>query len=212
MATKVKLIQLAQETLAGGDVSASIRGKYHLAVVELYLAMAWADILQDLFDSAGNDLTVFDNLSKRYECTIDYNQDIELKFFKLPISLIPLRPKQAGIRSISMLKGQQKAFAPIQNSSIPMWDELEAMQVDTETCFYMLEENEIICYRNAPQIGSKILLKAIPSFTDLKDGDDVFIPGGKNEMLFQRMFSFMDKEGNVKDNYNDNNSFQPNKQ
>jgi len=208
MTTKVKLIQLGQESLAGGDAPAEIRGKYHSAVIEQYLDMAYADILQDQFDTAGNDFTKFDNFAKGYQCTIAYNKETELKYFDLPVTLIPLSPKQAGIRSISMFKGQQMAFAPIQNSSIPMWDELEAMQVDTETCAYMVEENQCVLYKNAPDIGAILLVKVITPFAELKSSDTVYVPGGKNSILFQRMYQFMSLRGNSAEKYNDNTSVQ----
>ena len=204
---KDKLIELAQESLAGGDVSAELRGKYPKPVIELYLDMAYSDVMQEEFEKAGSDMTIFDNAARPYKVLVDYNKDTEMRFFALPVQLIPLRPNQAAIRSISMYKGQQVAFAPISNSSIPVWNELEAMGIDS-TCSYMIEDNNVVLYRNAPQVGAEIMVKIITPFSELSDTDNVTVPGGKNEMLFQRMYSFMSLRKNIKTEYNDNNSDQ----
>lgn len=205
--TKAVLVELGQEALSGGDAPAELRGKYHKAVIEQYLGLAYADVLQTQFDEAGSDFTVFDNAAKRFKCTIALNEELGMKYFDLPASLIPMKPKQAGLRSISMLKGQQIAFAPIGNASIPMWDELEAMKIDN-TCSYMIEGNQVVLYRNAPDVGSLVLVKMIVPFSELDDDDDVTVPGGKNSMLFQSMYGFMSLRGNRKDEYNNNNSTQ----
>lgn len=207
MTIKNKLIELAIESLSGGDAPAEMRGKYHPAVIELYLDMAFSDILQEEFQNAGSDFTIFDSFAKPYKCIVKKDDDREQKYFDLPVTLIPLRPKQAAIRSISLYNGERLAFAPIQNASMPMWDELEAMKID-DTCSYSIEGSRVEFFMNAPLTGAEILVKMITPFADLLDNDDVFVPGGKNAMLFQRMYQFMSLRGNSKDEINDNNPFQ----
>lgn len=207
MTIKAKLTELAQESLAGGEANASIRDKYHLAVIEQYLDLAYADIMQEEFNNAGNDFTVFDNFAKPYKCTVLYDEGRDEKYFVMPVTLIPLKPKQAGLRSISMFRGQQVAFAPIGNASVPMWNELEAMRVDSTIAYY-IEDNKVFFPMNAPNKDAQLMVKVITPYAELDDNDNVYVPGGKNEMLFQRMYQFMNLRGNREDEYNDNNSIQ----
>lgn len=207
MTIKVKLTQLAQESLSGGQSSGASRQKYHLSVIEQYLDMAFADIMQEQFDNAGNDFTVFDNFAKGYKCILKYDATRDEKYFDLPVTLIPLRPKQAGIRGIAMYKGQQLAFAPIQNASMPMWSELEAMRIDPTVSYY-LEDSKVYLPFNAPSTGAELMIKVVTPYAELEDNDNVYVPGGKNEMLFQRVWQFMSLRGNSKDDVNDNSGFQ----
>ena len=203
---KAKLVELMQETLAGGDAPAEIRGKYHPAVISAFMDLAYTDIMQKEFDEASQDFS-FDNSAKRFQAEVKYNKDIDRKYFDLPIQLVPLRPKNAAIRSISLYQGQQIAFAPISNASAPMWAELDAMKVDN-TCSYMIEQNQVVFEMNAPQTGAKVMLKLIPSFSELEDKDNVLIPGGKNILLFQSVYQIMSLRRNRDMNINDNNSLQ----
>ncbi len=207
MATKAQLVELAQEALAGGEVVAELRGKYHEAVVSLFLGMAYTDIIQTGFNNAGSDYSVFDNLAKRYYGKVEESTITGKRFYKIPVPLIPLTPKHACIRSVSLQYGQQRAFAPISNTSAPIWGELEAMRVDS-TCAYMIEENEIIFELNPPPVGADLLVKIIPSFENYDDDDTVVVPGGQNTALFTQMYQIMSLRGNRDLQINDNNSTQ----
>jgi hypothetical protein len=202
------LVELAQEALAGGDAPSEVRGKYHIAVIAQFLSMAYTDILQKEYDREDSEPSLFDNCAKRYELVVERNQRIDRNYVKLPVSLIPLRPRQAALRAISLLKSQQLAFAPIQNTSAPIWAELDAPKIDP-TCTYMIEQNQIVFENNAPEIGSTLLIKIIPSLAELDDKDDVIVPGGNNMLLFQQMYQIMSMRRNRGDlNIDDNNATQ----
>lgn len=210
MTKKSILIELGQSALSGGDVAAEIRNKYHSSVVEQFLGLAWADIIQEQFklSVSGNDFTIFDNFAKPFYADVLYDDDREEAYFVMPVSIIPLQPKQAAVRSISLKKSQQLAFAPIQNASMPMWSELEAMRIDNVTVSYYLEGNNVYFPFTHPETLSKLLIKVICPFDALDDDDDVFVPGGQNEALFMKMFQIMVQQGNKNVEYNENNSTQ----
>lgn len=205
---KKQLVELGQESLAGGDVPAELRGKYHQAVVEKFLEMAWEDILQNLFLTVGLDRMLFDSFAKPFKCFVLNDTDRGERYINLPIQLIPLTPKQAAIRSISMYRGQNVAFAPIQNTSLPMWGEMEAMRIDDTVAYYLEGQKIFFPGPNQPPIDGELMLKLICPFSAFEDDDQVSVPGGKNEMLFDAMYQFMNRRGNRAVEVNDNNSDQ----
>jgi hypothetical protein len=205
MSTKEQLIELGQESLAGGEPSAAMRQKYHHAVVAQFLGMAYDDLLQILFADAKGDTMVFDAFTKPFKAIVAYDSARDEKYITLPAKMIPLTPKQAGIRAISMYKGQQIAFAPVQSTASPMWAEMEAMKIDSTISYYLEGESSVFFPGpNVPETGAQLMVKLICTFAEFADTDEITVPGGKNEVLFNSMYQFMNRRGNRKQDTNDN--------
>lgn len=202
--TKKQLIELGIESLCGGNPTPALLSKYHPAVVSKFLGMAYADLLQNLFDNGKKDYMVFDTYTKPFPAIVEYDAERDERFIRLPAPMIPLTPKQAGIRSLSMYKGQKIGFAFIQSTALPIWEESEAMAIDGTVACYL--EGEKIFFRNpnAPEVGAKLMVKMVCDFESFEDTDIISVPGGKNEVLFDSMYQFMNRRGNKKQDTNDN--------
>lgn len=209
MATKQNWIDLVRELLSGGDAPAEIRGKYHPRIVEKYLELAYDDIVTEVAKEGQitGDYSLLDMFALPYKVAVQYDSAREQKYIDLPILVMPL-PDGAAIRLVSAPKNQGQQFIRIAMNSQSVWNELEADRVDPKPGFYI--ENEIMYFdENFPYGLTDVLLKIVASFGALGKNDRIGVPGGKNEMMFAKVFNIMmQKKANPQDYYDDNNNKQ----
>lgn len=207
---KAVLIELIKENLAGGDAPAPIRGKYDDRVIEKYLEMGYDDLVADIYKECfkTNNYSLLDNFGKAYKVVILKDEDRGEYYVELAISVVPL-PDNQGIRLVSPYKDQSQAFDYIDNNSQHVFRYLFNNVVSPTGIYYT--ELPRIYVSNFPTalIGKELMVKVIPPFNGLDENDDVFLPGGNNLALFDRVYEIMFRKNKTpQDDYDNNNSKQ----
>lgn len=209
MTTKRNWIDLVLDNISGGDAPAEIRGKFHPRVIAIYINMAFNDILIEVLKEANfhRDFSTLDPYVKRYVEKIKIDSITQKKYVDMPVSVVPMFDAEQ-YRLVCPPLNEALAFAYLANNSQAMWEILEAAEVDS-TPGFSIEAKKMWFDDNLPVGQEDILMKLLVSFQDLNDDDEVVIPGGKNEILFERVYNFMSGKRTVaRDDYNDGNSKQ----
>lgn len=189
--TKEELVYLVGERCAGGDAPASIRGRYHPAVISKYLDMVFDDMIYAgyLDGKKGGDYSQVDNYMKAFVLPIQYDSSRQERYVELTVQPVPL-PDNFAIRSVSPPKNQNAAFAPIDNVSGPVWEELEVNFVSGVAGYYR-EDARLYFDDKYPEGLEQVMVKQIVPFSSLADTDSVTIPGGNNEVIFNKVCDMM---------------------
>lgn len=206
---KSQLIELVKEKLSGGDAPPAIRGKYHPKVISKFLEMAYDDLVS-LLQKEGtqtNDYSALDNFGKSYILPILKDELRNEYYVELPIKVVPI-PDNQGIRLVSPKFDQSAAYDYIDNNSNHIWNKLFNGIVRPVGKYYVETPRVYLQPVNTPEPNSEMLIKAIPPFSNLLPEDDVFIPGGKNTVLFEMVYGVMRKNQTPKQDYNNESSKQ----
>jgi hypothetical protein len=207
---KAELIELVKENLSGGDAPAEIRGKYHPKIIEKYLEMAYDDLVATIYqesEPSGN-FAALDTFGKAYKVILKKDEDRGELYVELDISVVPL-PNNKGITLVCPYRDQTSAFDYVDNNSSHVFRKLHNQVMRPVGTYYAELPRIYIANVDPTLIGKDIMVKAIPPFNGLKSTDDVFVPAGKNTMLFNLVYELMVRKNQTpKDDYDNNNSKQ----
>jgi hypothetical protein len=198
---KDKLIELVKLNCGGGDVSASVQGKYDPREIELIIDMVYNDLIyalykQDLAEGK-NDLPSLDAFDNSYKCQLEKDDDRNEWFIKLPFQLAV--PSNIAIRLVAPFNDQNSAYDIIDNSSLHVFSRLANQLVRPQAICYI--EMPYIYFRYLPtKMPENIMVKAISDFDSQDDQADIVVPGG-NELLFRKVAELMRTKG-IKTLYN----------
>lgn len=191
--TKIELIELVEDWLAGGDAPTDVRGRYHQKVIEKYVGMAINNILYDTYLAAKkfHDFSQLDSMTTAYpNVAVLTDTDRAETYSNLPVSLIQL-PDSSALRLISPMKDQSCGFRYMTNNSQPVWGELEAMKVRDVPCYY-IEGTKVFYYNTAGyEDVTRVLMKIIPPFADWDDDKDIPVIAGKEFTIFEMVTKYM---------------------
>jgi len=114
--TKAEFTELVVRYLSGGDCPADVMGKYHPAVAEKYIEMAYGDILMQLPSSQ------LDAYVKAYNnVTVSFDSARDEYYSELPSTIISL-PMGRGVRLISPQQEQKLKFIYTANNIYARYD------------------------------------------------------------------------------------------
>lgn len=191
--TKEELIDLVKLNVTGGDAPAELKSRYSPQEIEKYLEMAFDDMVYQTYLDGykTGDFSQVDNYMLSYIFDVQYNDDRDQYFVELIPQPIPL-PDNFSIRQISLPKDQTLPFAPVDNVSASVWAELEADYV-SPVIGYSVEAYLVYFDNKFPRYmaKSKIMVKQIVPFSALEDNNSVFVTGGNNMMLVQKVIQML---------------------
>ena len=208
---KKQLTELIRRNLQSSDAPIAIRRKYDEREVKLYFEMAYNDLLNKLHDEGikkGNDFSALDNFGKAYKRKVKFDPDREEWYFDLEMDIVPL-PDSQGIRLISPFKDQSNSFDYRDNNSQSTFSLLFNDVVSTRPWFYVELPLVYLGHISTPTQQMNLMVKVIPPFNKLQDGDEIFIPGGNNMIMFEMVYNAIAKTNQFPEGqYNNNNSKQ----
>lgn len=195
--TKEQLIELVKRKAAGGDAPASIRGRFSPQEIEKFLDMVFDDMIYQTWKDGYkyNDFSQVDNYIKTFTLPIAYDSDREQNYVTLTVQPVPL-PNNFALRQVSPPKNQSGAFAFVDNTSSPIFSNLE-VSVMGDVCSCYVEGNKIYFDDKFPIGLTYVMVKMIVPFSSLRDTDSVTIPGGNNTLIFDKVFELMQKPPKV---------------
>lgn len=188
---KEELIDLVKLNLAGGDASAEMKSRYSPQEIEKYCEMVFDDLVYQSYldgDKTG-DMSQVDNYQLPYFFPVLFDSRRRRHYIVLDPQPTPL-PNNFGIRQICPPEDESNPFTPIDNVSSAVWAILEADSVSS-VVGYMVEGNRVVFDYKFPKNLEEVMVKQIITFSALKDTDSVFIPGGNNTMIFEKVRALM---------------------
>lgn len=213
---KQQIIELVRRNLQGSDAPISVRRKYDPRLIELYVEMAYNDLLNKLYEDGvkkGNDFSSLDNFGKAYKRNVKWDAEREEYYFDLEMDIVPL-PDSQGIRLVSPYKNQAAMYDYRDNNSQSVFSKLLNDVVSSVGWFYVelplvFLGNINTSVQNPAEANSQVMVKVIPPFNKLTDTDEIFLPGGNNMVLFQMVYNAVNTTNqNPESQYNNNNSKQ----
>jgi hypothetical protein len=207
--TKIELIELIQHRLAGGDLVPDQLGRFHEKVIEKYVSLAVASLMNQLEKNAikHNDFGQLDDYTiTRTEVPVLYDNARKEYYSILPVKVVKLY-KNRGIRLVSPNHDQANRFDYMDNNESDVYSELEVEMIDGTPSWY--PESNKVYFRNItqPVIDSGVLMKLIPVLSELPDDQEISIPAGQETFVLDFIFKYMSNMP-PEDVSNDNNSRQ----
>lgn len=205
---KEEIISLVKSLNLFGDNNADQHKKIFSGEAEKIIDLAFNDMIIVKYDQsvAKNNFTFLDNFTKIYIQKVLFDNTRGKYYSLLPVPIIPL-DKNAGIRSVSPLQGENNPFSSRSNNTSYLWNLLPASKISNKI-YYDLEDN-ILFYNEIDSIITKsgVLMKLVIPFSEYDYDDEIYLPGGYNTDFINRIRQQL--QGNIqtpKDNKNDNNS------
>jgi hypothetical protein len=205
--TKGELTELIQRHLAGGEVPADVRGKYHENVIALYLGLAYNTALWNLtkVSKATRKSSSLDQYIKTFDVDkTDIKCDDKSKEFYIETPAdIPQTMGGQAVRYVgSPVKGS-RGWLYRNPTAHDVFNELDVNLVD-QSPRYSIDGDRIYIFNildtNLPEC---VRVKMLTSFEDYDDDDEIPIPGGQDMSLLPPVIQLMQsigKEELVNDN------------
>jgi len=102
---------------------------------------------------------------------------------------VPL-PGNLAIKQVSPPKDQTRPFAFIEDNSAAVWARLEASYV-SDVPGVSVEGSNLYFDDKFPPLLEQIMVKQIVPFSALKNTDSVFVPGGNNTLMYQKVIALL---------------------
>lgn len=205
--TKEELVKLIQTSLAGGNMNPDLKGKYHEGDIERYVEMAYSQMLSELSDADihayyGQMTKTLTTEDGSYALPVSKDEDLDLYYVSLPVSLAPIGQK--ALRVVSRAQDINNPFAIITPDAAGIMNHLVDPYDNTISCY---RQGDRIEFSNYDKSITHVQVRAIPSFSDLDDEDEVYLPGGKPKYILDFVFSYYGiVRGTPEDQQNDNSS------
>lgn len=188
MATKEQWVEMLGLKLDGGDAPAQLQGRNSPQECELYLTLAFNDILVKAWME---DPSLIDDYIKAATYPLLNDTTRGERYIQLDGGVLPL-PGNAGIHQVRQPLNPNQQFALIEGNSKPIFSELEVSSVDNKVDMYP-EGSRIYFGDQLPKIVENLFVKTISSFDSLADDDEVVVPGGNNMLVFDTVYRLMGK-------------------
>ena len=189
---KIHLIELVQDFLAGGDMVADLKGKFHPEIIANHLALAYNQVIMQTYLEAKqySDYSILDSWAKNFTVSI-VSGKVALPF--PPVAL----PNAMGILQVCPSTDLTNAFAYRETNSNAVFAELEVGSVSTRPTFY-LEQNagtginsHVLILGNVPGGTTSLYVKMIVPLSEIDDFETVSIPAGKEKLLVDTTIELM---------------------
>ena len=184
--TKEQWAELINLKLAGGDAPAQIQGQYSIQEIELYLTMAFNDVLASAWKESPS---LVDDFVRSKKIALQTDTTRDERYVVIPSGVLPL-PSNQGIIQIRQPKNPNMAFALIDINALPILSELEVGVIDNRVGYYA-EGTKVYFDEHLPSIVEELLVKWITPFEGLGDEDEVSVPGGNNQVVFDTVYKLM---------------------
>jgi len=187
MATKQQIIDTVYQDLR----RAKPHMRYPRMLVEHNIAKAWNQILYDAFRK---DLSFLGFYAKLYEgiaVTLDASQNVYIS--NLPVAIVQLPDKSAGVRRISPPTTSGLVFAPISEDLMELKTNLEVGLVENNTIGYVVRYDRVE-YDSSMTVAiaaANVKMSLVVPFDVYTRNENLPIPSGKDKDLVAIALQFM---------------------
>jgi hypothetical protein len=185
MATKAQIIDLVYNNLkrAKPDVD------YPRELVEHNIAKAWNQILYDTFRK---DLSFLGFYAKEYTgVAVALNPTTGVRYSTLPVAIVQLPDKSAGVRRISSLTNRTLQFIPMSEEVAELKASTEIGLVDGTKIGYIVRYDRVEYDANMTAAIATVKMSLVVPFDVYGRTENLPIPSGKDEDLVRLALQFM---------------------
>lgn len=185
MATKAQIIDLVYNNLkrAKPDVD------YPRELVEHNIAKAWNQILYDTFSK---DLSFLGFYAKEYTgVAVALNPTTGVRYSTLPVAIVQLPDKSAGVRRISSLTNRTLQFIPMSEEVAELKASTEIGLVDGTKIGYIVRYDRVEYDANMTAAIATVKMSLVVPFDVYGRTENLPIPSGKDEDLVRLALQFM---------------------
>ena len=187
MATKQQIIDTVYQDLRRAKPTT----EYPRMLVEHNIAKAWNQILYDTFSK---DLSFLGFYAKLYEGVIpilDASQNVYVA--ELPVAIVQLPDKSAGVRRISPATSSSMTFAPISEDQMELKSNLEVGLVENSTIGYVVRYDRVEFDSNmtVALAAAGVKMSLVVPFDVYTRNENLPIPSGKDKDLVGIALQFM---------------------
>lgn len=199
--TKNQLIDLVRDNLAS-DTPRELKAIYHPKIVEKYLEMAFDSLYstgdtqrEQLASEYGLSNWIYDSMTKVYSLPVNYDSTRDKYYSDIPVGIMSVN-NNSGVRMVYPIKSELSAFLPRRQADNFLLGDLEVNSIGGFV-YYILEgqklwysgDTQLVCrLHKEPQ---NVLAKLAVKFSVLEPTDEITIPDGKNDDIFQSVWNFM---------------------
>ena len=188
--TKEQFIELIKGKLTGGNANPDLTEKYHEARIELFISLAFNDVIYQVFAQNLDDKDLY---VRTYTVDVALDETYDQYYATLPANVIQL-PNNSGIHKISPLK-ENWSFVPINQLSEEIFIELEVHKACQEPSYYFNNEKVFFQYYDWKNKHVKqVRIDMIIPFEDYADTDNVVVPAGKESAITDAVFKMMGEQ------------------
>lgn len=187
--TKEQWVELINLKLNGGDAPAQIEGRYSYQEIEIYLNLAFADVLTQAWAKSPDMISDYIRTKK---CPISFDAMRDERYVQLNEEVLPL-PENRGIVQIRQPKNPYMEFAINDVSSNSVFSQLEVGTIGERVGCYVEGKNIYFDYK-LPKTVDEVMVKYITTFEGLGDDDAVIVPGGNNQAVVDAVYRLMLKD------------------
>ena len=187
MSTKQQIIDTVYNDLRRVKPHAN----YPRPLVEHNIAKAWNQILYDAFRK---DLSFFGFYAKLYEAiavTLDASTGVYVS--TLPVAIVQLPDKSAGVRRVSPATTTGLKFAPLSEDLMELKDNLEVGRVASSTIGYVVRYDRVEYDSNMTVAiaAAGVKMSLVVPFDVYGRTENLPIPSGKDKDLVALALQFM---------------------
>lgn len=183
MITVRELVELTQNRLAGGDVTADIQAKYPKQIIKKIYSLVFADL-------GSLKRSEISNMGVSYDCTLMTANG--QKYIILPSS--PLN----GLQSIIVIKGMDGESYPVMQG-LEQMSIMEKTMPSVSTYAYIIQKQRLYLKGNPT---TSISISYLPDFSSLSDDDYVCAEGSMSDMMSLVMQKMRENGMQVQEVYN----------
>ncbi len=177
--TKEQYIEIVKGILTSADPNPDVEEKYHEARIELFISMAFNDIIYQVF---ARNLDETDLYVRTYTVDVEFDTIYGQYFADLPARVLQL-PRNMGIHKISPVR-ENWSFVPINQLSEEVFNELEVNNHCTEPSYFYTPKR--VFFQNYDWKNrhiKKLRLDIVIPFEEYDDKDEIVIPAGKESTI-----------------------------
>lgn len=160
----------------------------HPKTLSVFLGRAFNQII---FDTFQKDLSSMDLFARTYKnVPIKHDEEQDLYYSDLPASIVKLPIAGDGVLSISGMKATGLSFAPVKSNDPLIFSGLEVGYTPGSPIPFYIMDNRVE-YATKLTFGDidKVRMRLIIAFDEYGMLDDVYIPSGKDELLFETVIN-----------------------
>jgi len=162
--------------------------KKHPEIISIYLGRAFNQIVYETFSK---DFSNLDLYTRVYDVDVKYDEERDVYYSELPVSVIQLPIPGDGVISIQTKKGKSIEFAAKKAGMLPIHYRLEVSSLDGPIPYYIMNGRIEYETRYGLSEVKQVTLRLIPQFEQYDMMDEIHIPSGKDERMLELTVNFL---------------------
>lgn len=162
--------------------------KQHPKVIAVWIGRAFNQIIYDTFRKDFSNLDIYTRTYKNVP--VKHDDDTDVWYSDLPVDIIQLPNSGDGVRSIHSMKGKGPEFTAKKAGMHDIHRKLEVSKLDGLIPYYIMDGRVEYGLKGGIDKIGKVRMRIVPQFESYGMLDEIHIPAGKDQHLFELILQF----------------------